>query len=66
MLLSDLSIVVRGSQIYSTRTLSDYGINSAEEYILMYLMGHKEQNQDSIEKFFVLDKGDGCQKPAKA
>lgn len=57
MLLSDLSIIVRGSHMHSTRKLSDYGINSAEEYILMYLMGHKEQNQDSIAKFFMLDKG---------
>ena len=57
MLMSNLSIIVRGSQVYSTRKLSDYGINSAEEYILMYLMGHKEQNQESIVKFFMLDKG---------
>ena len=57
MLMSNLSIIVRGSQVYSTRKLSDYGINSAEEYILMYLMGHKEQNQESIAKFFMLDKG---------
>ncbi len=57
MLMSNLSIIVRGSQVYSTRKLSDYGINSAEEYILMYLMGHKERNQDSIAKFFMLDKG---------
>jgi len=55
--MSNLSIIVRGSQVYSTRKLSDYGINSAEEYILMYLMGHKEQNQESIAKFFMLDKG---------
>ena len=33
MLMSDLSIIVRGSQVYSTRKLSDYGISAAEEYI---------------------------------
>jgi len=57
MLMSNLSIIVRGSQVYSTRKLSDYGINAAEEYILMYLMGHSDANQDAIAKFFMLDKG---------
>ncbi len=57
MLMSDLSIIVRGSQVYSTRKLSDYGISAAEEYILMYLMGHTDANQDAIAKFYMLDKG---------
>lgn len=57
MLMSNLSIIVRGSQVYSTRKLTGFGINSAEEYILMYLMGHKDANQDAIAKFFMLDKG---------
>ncbi len=57
MLMSNLSIIVRGSQVYSTRKLSGFGINSAEEYILMYLMGHSDANQDAIAKFFMLDKG---------
>ncbi|MBP8639351.1 MAG: MarR family transcriptional regulator [Oscillospiraceae bacterium] len=57
MLMSNLSIIVRGSQVYSTRKLTGFGINSAEEYILMYLMGHKDANQDAIARFFMLDKG---------
>lgn len=57
MLMSNLSIIVRGSQVYCSRKLSDYGINAAEEYILMYLMGHRDANQESVAKFFVLDKG---------
>lgn len=57
MFMSDLSIIVRGGQVYSTRKLSDYGINAAEEYLLMYLMGHSNTNQDAIAKFFMLDKG---------
>jgi len=57
MFMSDLSIIVRGGQVYSTRKLADYGINAAEEYILMYLMGHSNTNQDAIAKFFMLDKG---------
>ena len=65
MLMSNLSIVVRGSQVYSTRKLSDYGINAAEEYILMYLMGHSDANQDAIAKFFMLDKGSVARSLAK-
>lgn len=57
MFMSDLSIIVRGGQVYSTRKLADYGINAAEEYILMYLLGHSNANQDAIAKFFRLDKG---------
>ena len=57
MLMSNLSIIVRGGHIYSSRKLTDYGIGAAEEYILMYLMGHSEANQEQIAKFFVLDKG---------
>ncbi|NLH00492.1 MAG: MarR family transcriptional regulator [Clostridiales bacterium] len=57
MLMSNLSIIVRGGQVYCTRKLSEYGLNAGEQYILMYLMGHEESNQDSIAKFFMLDKG---------
>ena len=57
MFMSDLSIIVRGGQVYSTRKLADYGINAAEEYILMYLIGHQNTNQDAIAKFFMVDKG---------
>lgn len=57
MLMSDLSIIVRGSQVFSTRKLSEYDLNAGEQYILMYLMGHDDSNQDSIAKFFMLDKG---------
>lgn len=57
MLMSSLSIIVRGSQVYATRKLSEYGINATEEYILMYLMGNSDANQGEIAKFFKLDKG---------
>ncbi|NLT95876.1 MAG: MarR family transcriptional regulator [Clostridia bacterium] len=57
MLMSSLSIIVRGSQVYATRKLSEYGITAAEQYILMYLMGNRDANQDAIAKFFRLDKG---------
>jgi len=65
MLMGDLSIIVRSSQVYLTRRLSEYGINAAEEYILMYLLGHNEPNQDSIAKYFMLDKGSVARSLAK-
>jgi len=57
MFMSDLSIIVRGGQVYSTRKLAEYGITAAEEFILMFLMGHRNANQDAIAKFFMVDKG---------
>ncbi|PKM73283.1 MAG: MarR family transcriptional regulator [Firmicutes bacterium HGW-Firmicutes-16] len=65
MLMSDLSIIVRGSHVHSTRKLSEYGINASEEYILMYLIGHSEANQEQIAKFFMLDKGTVARSLAK-
>ena len=65
MLMGDLSLIVRGSQVYLTRKLSEYGINASEEYILMYLMGHNEPNQDSIAKYFMIDKGSVARSLAK-
>ena len=65
MLMSNLSIIVRGSQVYSTRKLNDYEINSAEEYILMYLIGHEGANQEAIARFFMLDKGSVARSLAK-
>jgi DNA-binding MarR family transcriptional regulator len=65
MLMSNLSIIVRGSHIVSLRKLSSYGITAAEEYILMYLMGHSDANQDQIAHFFMLDKGTVARSLAK-
>ena len=65
MLMSNLSIIVRGSHIVSSRKLSSYGITAAEEYILMYLMGHSDANQDQIAHFFMLDKGTVARSLAK-
>lgn len=65
MLMGDLSIIVRSSQVYLTHRLSEYGINAAEEYILMYLLGHENTNQDSIAKYFILDKGSVARSLAK-
>jgi len=65
MLISDLSIIVRGSYIYSSRKLAEYEITAAEEFILMYILGHEESNQDAIAKYFMLDKGSVARSLAK-
>ncbi|MFB0920941.1 MAG: MarR family transcriptional regulator [Oscillospiraceae bacterium] len=65
MLMSDLSIIVRGGHIYSSRRLVEYGIGAAEEYILMFLMGNSEANQDQVSRFFMLDKGSVARSLAK-
>ena len=57
MLMSNLSIIVRGGQVFSTRKLSEYDLNAGEQAVLMYLLGHDESNQESIAKFYMLDKG---------
>lgn len=57
MLHCDLSIIVRGSEIYLSRCLSNFGITATEQTMLMYLYGHDNPNQEEIAKFFMLDKG---------
>lgn len=65
MLMGDLSIIVRSSQVFLTRRLSKHGITAAEEYILMYLLGHETPNQDSIARYFMIDKGSVARSLAK-
>lgn len=57
MIMTDLSIIVRGGNTYATRSLAEFDINFAEMHILMYLFGHEKCNQDSIARDFMLDKG---------
>ena len=57
MLLSDLSIIVRGGETFLSRCLSGFGITATEQLTLMYLYGHENPNQEEIAQFFVLDKG---------
>lgn len=57
MLLNKLSIIVRHSRTFSIRKLQEYDIGFAEQVVLMYLIEHKNVNQDSIAKHFMIDKG---------
>jgi len=57
LLHCDLSIIVRGSEIFLSRCLSDFGITATEQMMLMYLYAHTNPNQEDIAKFFMLDKG---------
>lgn len=54
---SDLSIIVRGSEIFLSRSLSDSNITATEQTMLMYLYGHETPNQEEIAEYFMLDKG---------
>ena len=57
MLLSDLSIIVRGSSIFLNRSLAGYELNAGEQIILMYLFSHEKTNQEAVANYFMLDKG---------
>ena len=57
MLLDNLSIIVRYSRIFSERQLKDYDLGFSEQLIIMYLAKYKDVNQESIVKYFMLDKG---------
>ena len=57
LLSSDLSIVVRGGEIFLSRCLSDFNITATEQIILMYLYSHDKPNQEEIAKYFMIDKG---------
>jgi DNA-binding MarR family transcriptional regulator len=57
MLHCDLSIIVRGSEIFMSRCLDDFGITATEVNILMYLFSHDNPRQEDISDYFMLDKG---------
>ena len=57
MLMNDLSVIVRHSNAFLLRKLQKYGVGCAEHGILMYLAKNNGVNQESIAKFYKLDKG---------
>lgn len=57
MLHSNLSIIARGSDIFMSRCLDDFGITATEVTVLMYLYEHENPRQEDISDFFMLDKG---------
>jgi DNA-binding MarR family transcriptional regulator len=57
MLINKLSIIVRNSKIFSTRSLQEYGLGHPEQMILMFLFQNNNVNQDTIAKRFNIDKG---------
>lgn len=57
MLMSDLSIIVRGGHVYASRLLKEFDISGGEQPILMYLAKNNNVNQDAISKYFMVDKG---------
>jgi DNA-binding MarR family transcriptional regulator len=57
MLHCDLSIITRGSEIFMTRCLADFGITANEVMILSYLYISDRPRQEDISDYFMLDKG---------
>ena len=57
MIMNHFSIIVRYSRIFCERKGADYGVGFPEQIILMYLNEHGPVNQDTIAKFYMIDKG---------
>jgi DNA-binding MarR family transcriptional regulator len=53
----DLSIITRGSDIFMSRCLDDFGITATEVILLTYLYEHNSPRQEDISDHFMLDKG---------
>ena len=57
MLHCGLSILARGSEIFMTRCLADFGLTATEVVILRYLYKAVSPNQEDVSEHFMLDKG---------
>jgi len=57
MIMNHFSIIVRYSRIFCERKCTDYGVGFPEQVILMYLSEHGPVNQDTIARFYMIDKG---------
>ena len=57
MLIHNLSIISRYSNIFTMRRLQKYEIGYAEYGILIYLVTNEKANQDSIAQYYMIDKG---------
>ncbi len=57
MIMNHFSIIVRYSRIFCERKGAGYGVGFPEQVILMYLSEHGPVNQDTIARFYMIDKG---------
>jgi len=57
MIMNHFSIIVRYSRIFCERKGAQYGVGFPEQVILMYLQEHGPVNQDTIARFYMIDKG---------
>ncbi len=56
-MISNLSLIARGSHMYFARRMKHYEIGMSEQMILMHLAAVDKENQDGIAQYFRLDKG---------
>ena len=57
MLHCGLSILARGSEIFMTRCLADFGLTATEVVILRYLYDAVSPVQEDVSEHFMLDRG---------
>lgn len=57
MIMRYFSVIGRGSYLFLERKLKKYEIGMPEQLIMMFLNKVESSNQDSIAKYFKIDKG---------
>lgn len=57
MLMNSLSIIVRHSRTFSERKMQTFDVGFPEQLVLMYLSTNDNINQDTIAKYYMIDKG---------
>lgn len=57
MIMHRISVIAKSCHVYADRRLSKYNINNTEQAILMLLQKSNFINQETIAKYFYMDKG---------
>jgi DNA-binding MarR family transcriptional regulator len=55
--MDNMSIIVRYCRIFAERKLREFDLTFGEQVIIMFLSVHKNVNQDTISKTYMIDKG---------
>lgn len=57
VIMNAISIITRYSKVFFDRNLIDINVSFTEQFVIMYLCKNNSVNQDSIAKYFMIDKG---------
>lgn len=55
--MDNMSIIVRYCRTFAERKLKEFDLSFGEQIILMFLSMHKDVNQETISKRYMIDKG---------